>query len=143
MSKTDRARESSDLRLEDELRLAAQALGEALRAITAVSEYLDAQSRLQADADASALDRYLTQLYGGLVARQRRGEVLSETEVHEFNVMRDHIFGLPLVARRNHALSGLQTYLAGVAEVLSEPLGIDFTALRPSGETSNDTIVQE
>ena len=115
--------------LSDELRQAAEALGESLRASESVSVYLEAQRRLEADADASGLDDRLTQMYQDLIARQRAGESLPQAEIEDFNTLRDKAFGHPLVAGRNTAFTLVKSNLADIADVLSETLGIDYAAL--------------
>jgi len=115
--------------LSDELKQAAEALGESLRATEPVSSYLQAQTRLQADAEASALENRLTRLYQDLLARQQAGELLSQAEVHNFYALRDQVSGHPLIAERDAALNQLKSYFANIALELSEPLGMDYTAL--------------
>lgn len=115
--------------LSDELKQAAEALGESLRASEPVSIYLQAQARLQADAETSALENRLTRLYQDLIARQQAGELLSQTEVDGFYALRDRVSSHPVVTERDAALSQLKSYLADIAAELSEPLGIDYTAL--------------
>ena len=115
--------------LSDELKQAAEALGESLRATEPVSTYLQAQTRLQEDAEASALENRLTRLYQDLLARQQAGELLPQAEVNEFYALRDQVSSHPVVAERDAALDQLKSYLADIAAELSEPLGMDYTAL--------------
>lgn len=119
--------------LPDELKQAAQALGESLRAHDIVQAYLAAQGRLEADPEAGALERQLTTLYDDLIARQQAGEELAQAEVDEFHALRGRVQKHPLVAERDAARTQLKACLAGVALELSGELGVDYTALAQAG----------
>ena len=115
--------------LPDELKQAAQALGQSLRAADEVQTYLDAQARLAADPEASSLEDQASNLYQQLATRQRAGEELTETEVNEYYALRSLVQSHPLVAGRDLALNQLKSYLAQVGQDLSLELGMDYTAL--------------
>lgn len=117
------------MNLSDELKQAAQALGDTLRAHDIVRAYLTAQARLEADTEAGALERQLTALYHDLTARRQAGEALRQAEVDEFYALRGRVQKHPLVAERDAALTPLKGYIADVALELSGALGVDYTAL--------------
>jgi len=115
--------------LSDELKQAAQALGQSLRATDVVQTYLDAQARLQADPQAASLEERFQKLYQDLLARQQAGEQLAQAEVDEFYALRNQAQRHPLIAGRDFALSQVKSYLAEVALDLSQQAGVDYTTL--------------
>lgn len=115
--------------LSDELKQAAQALGQLLRATEAVRTYLEAQARLEADAEISSLEDRFLKLYQSLLARQQAGEELAQAEVDEFYALRSQVQRHPLVAERDAALTQLRSHFATVGLDLSNALGVDYTAL--------------
>lgn len=120
--------------LSDELKQAAQALGQALQATDVVQTYLDAQARLQANPEARALAESLQELYGNLLARQQAGEPLAPAEVDEFYALRSRAQSHPLIAERDAALNQLKGYFAEVALKLSVEVGLDYVALAKATE---------
>jgi len=115
--------------LSEELKQAAQALGQSLRATDVVQAYLDAQARLQADPQAASLEERFQKLYQDLMARQQAGEQLTRAEVDEFYALRSQAQSHPLIAERDFALSQVKSYLAKVALDLSQQSGVDYTTL--------------
>lgn len=120
--------------LPDELKQAAQALGQALRTTDVVQTYLDAQARLEADPEARSLEERLQKLYRDLLTRQQAGEQLDRAEVDKYYALLSQTQSHPLIAERNSALSQLKTYFADVALHLSYGLGLDYTALATATE---------
>lgn len=115
--------------LRDELKQAAQTLGQSLRATEVVQTYLEAQARLEADPEISSLEDRFLRLYQGLLARQQAGEELTQAEVDEFYALRSQMQRHLLVAERDAALTQLKSYFAVVGLDLSNELGVDYTAL--------------
>lgn len=115
--------------LSEELKQAAQALGESLRATEAMQAYLAAQACLRADPEASSLEDRFLQLYHSLLARQQAGEELTQAEVDEFYALRSQMQRHPLIAERDAALTLLRSTFAVAGLELSNELGLDFTAL--------------
>lgn len=113
----------------EELKQAAQALGQSLRASETVQSYLDAQARLAADPEASSLEERASKLYQVLTARQQAGEELTQAQVDEYYALRSRVQRHPLVAERDLALTQVKSYLAQVALDLSHELGMEYTAL--------------
>ena len=119
--------------LPEELEQAAQHLGRSLRESSAVRLYLEAQARLEADAEAGALDRQLQELYRRLQTRQQAGEALPPAEVDAFSALQARVQRHPLVAERDLALNELKSYLVEVAWDLSNQLGLDYSLLAGPG----------
>jgi len=115
--------------LSDEVKQAAQALGQSLRANEYVQAYLDALARVQANPETNSLEERLSEHARDLLTRQRAGEQLAQAEVDEFYALRSRAQSQPLIAERDFALSQLKSYLAQAALDLSEKLGMDYTAL--------------
>jgi cell fate (sporulation/competence/biofilm development) regulator YlbF (YheA/YmcA/DUF963 family) len=115
--------------ISEELKQAAQALGQSLRAAEAVQTYLDAQARLAADPEASSLEGRASRLYQELAARQQAGEELNQAEVNEYYALRSLAQSHPLVTEHDLALTQVKSYLAQVALDLSHELGMEYTAL--------------
>lgn len=117
------------MELPEEIREAAEALGEALAMSDVVQQYLQAQARLEADPEAKALEERFQALYQDLLARQQAGEELPQNEVQGFYALRFEVQQHPLIAERDFALSQLKGYFADVAFELSTWLGVDYTAM--------------
>ena len=115
--------------LPEDLINAARSLGRALRADPNVQAYLQVQARLQADSEASALEKRLYSLYEELVARQQAGDDLSPVELEAFYTLRRQVQTHPGIAEREATLRLLKPYFADVADELNVVLGVDFTAL--------------
>lgn len=115
--------------LTEEIKIAALQLGQALRQDEDVLMYLDAVEKIQADPDASALERKMYEVYEGLIARQQAGEDLSEEDTRAFYELRQQVQIYPLISRRHECLSFIRPRLAQVAEEISFVLGVDFVGL--------------
>ena len=115
--------------LSQDLINAACSLGRALRADPNVQAYLQIQARLQADTEASALEKRLYSLYEELLARQQAGEDLSQAELEAFYSLRRQVQTHPGIVEREATLRLLKPYFADITDELNLLLGVDFTAL--------------
>ena len=115
--------------LSPELEAAARQLGQSLQQDESVRAYLDALMKTQTDSQASALEEKMYEIYKALIARQQVGEILSQEEILPFNEVRQQVQSHPLISRRNEMLRQARPYLNQVAEEISFPLGVDYTAL--------------
>jgi cell fate (sporulation/competence/biofilm development) regulator YlbF (YheA/YmcA/DUF963 family) len=115
--------------LSPELTAAAQALGESLRRHPLVQAYHEAVAQCEADREAVDLEGRLYALYTDLVRRQEEGEVLARAEVQFFNDLKQRVFQQPSIRAREDALAALKPYLAGIADELTQRLGVDYTAV--------------
>ena len=115
--------------LPEELKQAAQAFGQSLRAAPAVQAYLNAQQALMADADARDLDERTQKMYENLVARQQAGEQLPRADVDAFYALNGQARAHPLIAERDAALQMVKDYFVNVGQDLSIAVGLDYTDL--------------
>lgn len=115
--------------LPQELKQAAQAFGQSLRAAPAVQEYLKAQQALVADAEARDLDERTQKLYEELLARQQAGEQLPRAEVDAFQALNRQARAHRLIAERDAALQMVKSSFVMVGQDLSIALGLDYTEL--------------
>lgn len=115
--------------LDNELKQAAENMGQVLRAHEAVQAYLKAQAALDEDTDIGALDRQYQETYQTLLARQRAGEPLTNAEIEAFQALRKEVQGSPLVLQRDMALNDAKSVLVNVGYDLSMELGLDYPAL--------------
>ncbi|MFW5943446.1 MAG: YlbF family regulator [Chloroflexota bacterium] len=115
--------------LDNELKSAAEALGQALGEHEAVQTYLDARDSLKADAEMAALDRQYQEMYQTLIARQRAGEQLAHAEIQAFQALRHKVQESQLVLQRDMALNDAKSFLANVGYDLSQELVLDYPAL--------------
>lgn len=112
-----------------EIRQLAHRLGEAIQDHPSVRAYLEACERAQANSEVSALEKQLYDLYNDLLSRQQSGERIPRNLIEEFYALRDRVFTHPLIVERESALKVVKTLFAEVANELSLPLGMDYTAL--------------
>ncbi len=117
------------MELTEEIQTAASQLGQSLRQDEHVRAYLDSLKEFQSDPEASALEKKLYEVYETLLARQQAGEQLSQEDIRPFNELRGQVQSHPLISRRNDMLRLVKPYLNQVAEEISFPLGVDYTAL--------------
>lgn len=120
---------TTSLQLPAALHEAARALGQALRADSGVSAYLEARARCDADASAVDLERRLASLYEELLARQQAGETLSPDERMAFFNLRRQVQTHPNIVARDEALAQIKPILADAAAEISAALEVDYTAL--------------
>ena len=108
---------------------AARALSEAILADPQAKAYQSALAALENDPQAAALEKRFMDLYTDLIARQQKGEQLTEQEVQPFYALRAEYSAHPLVTARNDALGTFKPLLAEAGENISAQLGLDFTEL--------------
>lgn len=112
-----------------EIQQLAQALGEALQEHPDVCAYLEACERVRTDGETSALEKRLYELYQNLLARQQSGEQIPRHLIDEFYALRERVFTHPLVIERESALKVIKSLFIEIANEISTPLGVDYTAL--------------
>ena len=115
--------------LDNELKQAADNLGQRLRRHETVQAYLAAVAELEANQEMAARDAQYQEMYQSLIARQRAGEQLTNAEVEAFQTLRSQVQGHPLVMARDMALNDAQRFLVNVGYDLSMELGLDYSAL--------------
>lgn len=117
------------MNLPDELKQAAQAMGQALHEHETVQNFLAAQARLQANPEANNLDLRFQAMYQNLAERQRAGENLPGAEIEEFRALRDQTQHTPLISERDAALQTVKNYFIVVGDPFSQTLGVDYPGL--------------
>lgn len=117
------------MNLPDELKQAAQAMGQALHEHETVQNFLAAQARLQANPEANNLDVRFQAMYQNLIERQRAGEALPPAEIEEFRALRDQTEHTSLISERDAALQVVKNYFIIVGDSFSHRLGVDYPAL--------------
>ena len=120
------------MELTEEIKTAALQLGQALRQDEDVLMYLDALKEVQADPQASALEKRMYEVYEGLIARQQGGEQIGQEETSAFYELRQQVLNHALISKRHEMLRFIRPRLAQIAEEISFVLGVDFAALARS-----------
>ncbi len=113
------------LEIQDSVRLVA----DAILASPQAGAYQSAVDALENDARAAALEKDFMALYADLIARQQKGELLSQQDLAPFYAMRSEYYVHPLVNARNDALGAFKPVLADAADQISLQLGRSFTEL--------------
>ncbi len=117
------------MELADEIKTAARRLGQSLRQDDAVHPYYQAIADIQADPEASSLEKKMYELYEAIIARQQADEEVSEDDASLYRELREEVQAHPLIAKRREALRVVKPYLAEIADEISLPLGVDYPAL--------------
>jgi len=108
---------------------AARALTDALLADSQAKAYQSAVQIFEDDPQAVALEKRFMDLYAELIARQQKGEILSQQDMAPFYTLRNEYYAHPLVVARNDALGAFKPLLAEASEQISIQIGMDFTEL--------------
>lgn len=117
------------MRLPEEIKNAAQALGKSLHEDDTMRAYFEAVEEFRANREARELEEQLYTTYNALVARQGAGEQLSRDETQAFYELRRRVQMHPLISKRDDELRLIKPYLAEVADEISALLGVDYTTL--------------
>ncbi len=112
-----------------ELLESARALGTALRESPAVQAYLKAKAEAESNPEAASLEAHMLEVYQTLLARQQKGEQLTQSEVQEFYALRNQVQYHPLIKARDAALAQVKVVFAEAGTEITNLLGVDFTAL--------------
>ncbi len=107
----------------------ARALADAILADSQARGYQSAIRTFEDDPQVVALEKRFMDLYAELIARQQKGEILSQQDMAPFYTLRSEYYAHPLIVARNDALSAFKPLLADMAEQISVQLGLDFTEL--------------
>jgi len=117
------------MELSAEIQQLAQMLGKTLQDHPSVRAYLEACERVRADRESSALEQQLYDLYQNILARQQSGEQIPRNLIEDFYTLRDRLFTHPLIVERETALKVVKSLFTEIANEISLPLGLDYTAL--------------
>jgi cell fate (sporulation/competence/biofilm development) regulator YlbF (YheA/YmcA/DUF963 family) len=118
--------------LNDEITIAAQQLGRALKQESHLRAYLDALQATRTDAVASALEQKEYELSTDLIACQQLCEQPATDQTRAFLEIREQAQSHPLIAMRNSLHQQVHPYLREVVEEINFVLGVDFADLARS-----------
>lgn len=110
----------------DEIKQAAEALGQELGADPDVREYIRLKEAVEQDSALAALEARYNRLHASLVKREQEGEFLDQAALDEYYQVRGQLLGNPLVAARDEQFSEVKALFARTARRLSDGLGVDY-----------------
>lgn len=119
--------------LPQDIQNAVRTLTEALLADPQAKAYQDAVTDVENNPEASTLEKRFMDFYSDLIARQQKGEALSQKDTEPFYAMRNEYSAHPLIVARNDALGAFKPLLAEAGEQISMQIGLDFTELAKPG----------
>ena len=112
------------------LQAAADSLGQSLLQAEPVAGYHRAETRLTADAHASALLQELLDLQAEL--RRQQGDV-TDAAIDRLRYLRHEVEASPTITAYLESQDAATAYLREVNQTLSQWLGLDFSALAQRG----------
>jgi hypothetical protein len=115
--------------LTEEIEGAARELGRILSENPAVLRYRAAVEQAGQDESLCAMEASLAELYAGLTAREKQGEVLPRAEINRYHNLREQVRRHPLYAAREDALRDVKRSFGTASEALSSALTVDFNTL--------------
>ncbi len=119
--------------MDERLQQAAKRLGQALRASAAMRAHFDANTALEADAEATGLLDALAQRQAELRVKQNAGG-LTEADVDALRALQSRVQAQPTIATYLQTSRGLRALLSQVNQEISQLLAVDFAGLaRKSG----------
>lgn len=113
--------------LTNEIKQAAQVLGQRLGAEVVVREYANLDEKAQQDMEVVALEKQYSQLFESLVDRQQNGEVLDRSEVDEYYLLKRQLQDHPLIAARDEQLTLVKALFVQTAQRLTNALGVEYS----------------
>ena len=113
----------------DEIKQAAEGLGQQLGADPDVREYFRLKERAEQDANLAALEARYSQLHASLVKREAAGDLLERATLDEYYQVRAQLLSSPLIVARDEQLAEVKALFAHTALRLSEGLGVDYLTL--------------
>ena len=117
------------MQLTEEIKLAAQLLGESLKTYPGVQAYLDLKIQSEADPQIAALEQRLETLYKDLAAREQAGESLASLAADEYFDLRKKVRYHPVLSERDGQLNVVKNVFTQTSSEISAILGVDFTTL--------------
>ena len=115
--------------LPQDIQDATRTLANAILTNPQAQAYRSAIQIFEDDPQAVALEKSFMDLYAELIARQQKGEILSQQDLAPFYTLRNKYYAHPLVVARNDALGAFKPLLAEAGEQISIQIGMDFTEL--------------
>lgn len=117
------------MELTEEIQEAARKLGQALREDDFVRGYLEAVEAVQRDPAARELEEQFLAAAKAYVGREKAGEAIGAEERKRLAELRHQAHMNELISRREAELEMIKPYLAGVADEISQQLGMDYAML--------------
>ena len=115
--------------LPQDIQDAVRTLADAILTNPQAQAYQSAIQIFEDDPQAVALEKHFMDIYAELIARQQKGEILSQQDLAPFYTLRNEYYAHPLVVARNDALGAFKPLLAEAGEQISIQIGMDFTEL--------------
>ena len=113
----------------NEIKQAAQALGQALKNDPVVQAFVQADAAVKNSEEVTRLEAGVYTLYNDLTSRQQAGEILSPQEINRFYNLRDQLARHPLVVERDASMKAAKAIFEQTGSILSSILTMDYTAL--------------
>ena len=117
------------MELTEEIKHAAQLLGQSLRTNPAVESYLDLKTRAESDPETAALEARMEVLYHDLSVREQAGESLHNLATSEYFDLRKKARYHPVLSAREDQLNVIKNIFAQTSSEISAILGTDYTSL--------------
>ena len=117
------------MELTEEIKQAAQLLGQSLRTNPAVESYLDLKNRAESDPETAALEARMDVLYRDLSEREQAGESLHNLAASEYFDLRKKTRYHPILSAREDQLNVVKSMFSQTSSDLSAILGTDYTSL--------------
>ena len=115
--------------LTEEIKQAAQLLGQSLRTNPAVDSYLDLQARAESDPEAAAIEARMDVLYRELSAREQAGKSLHNLASSEYFDLRKKARYHPILSAREDQLNVVKSVFAQTSAEMNAILGTDYITL--------------
>jgi cell fate (sporulation/competence/biofilm development) regulator YlbF (YheA/YmcA/DUF963 family) len=115
--------------LDEKLKQAAQAFGQALAETPAAAAYLQAARERGADAEALRLKAEMETTYDSLIQRQAAGEVISRGEVEAYYELEQRVRAHPQLSQDAANLEQVKDTFSDMHTLLSGHLGVHFKDL--------------
>ena len=118
--------------MDESLRQAAVAFGQALADSDALREYRAALDAVSGDPDALRQKAELDEIYDSITQRQSMGEVVARGEIEAYYDLEQQVAANPLLSRRDSSLERVKDYFSEAHTILSDLLGVNFVDLAKS-----------
>ena len=115
--------------LTEEIKQAAQLLGQSLRTNPVVESYLDLKTRAESDPETAALEVRMNVLYRDLSAREQAGESIQNLGSSEYFDLRKKARYHPILSAREDQLNVIKNIFAQTSAEMNAILGTDYITL--------------
>ncbi len=115
--------------LPNEIQKAAQNLEQYLHETSAAKAYQTAAQDVQNNSEAVALEEKLNELYKHLASQEQAGQLLDQSELNEYYLLRSTVRENSLISAREDQMQLVKLLFADAGQTMSSVLGIDFALL--------------